>query len=298
MEGLNLGDLDFDTDVLGLFDEETGNQDPKKQTAAAPAATSSNDDTTKKITDSDDPTKKGQESVVDQSKENQVQTGKTSDKKGDGSDSSSPKLNETEQLYSKLAAEFKAKGVLPGLENTDSIKSLKDIEDAIRKEINSKLTDEQKTIKEAQESGAPITLVAEKLNTINKLKQVTPEYIAEDRNLEFRKTAIAQDFMDKGYGKERAEALAQRSVDAGTDIEDAEFALANLIKSEESSLQGILDTAKSNEKESLKDIKNYISTTPEVIPGIALTDSQKDELFKQITTDLEQGKCIYAGSES
>ncbi len=37
---------------------------------------------------------------------------------------------------------------------------------------------------------------------------------------------------------------------------------------------------------SLNSIKSYISTTPEVIPGIVLSDSQKDELYNQITTDL------------
>ena len=79
--------------------------------------------------------------------------------------------------------------------------------------------------------------------------------------------------------------MAQRSVDSGTDIEDAEFALKALIASEESSLQGLIDTAKNTEANSLKDIKSYISTTPEVIPGIALTDSQKDELYNQITSD-------------
>ena len=80
--------------------------------------------------------------------------------------------------------------------------------------------------------------------------------------------------------------MAQRSIDAGTDIEDAEFALASLIKAEENSLQKVISSAKDKEADSLKDIKSYISTTPEVIPGISLTDSQKDELYTQITSDL------------
>jgi hypothetical protein len=80
--------------------------------------------------------------------------------------------------------------------------------------------------------------------------------------------------------------MAQRSIDAGTDIEDAEFALESLIKSEESSLEKIINDAKDGEKKSLGDIKDYIAKTSEVIPGIELTDSQKDELYNQITTDL------------
>tara|TARA_R110000822_G_scaffold191566_9_gene330310 strand:- start:560 stop:1699 length:1140 start_codon:yes stop_codon:yes gene_type:complete len=291
MEGLNLEDLNFDTSTLQLFDEETGdlglsNEGAKpelKDGETTPVDKTTNKD--KKInTDGDDSATAGQEIVADQSKDkNQVQAGKTPPD-GDGSNSSSPKLNETEQLYSNLAAEFKAKGVLPELD-ISTIKSLKDLEDAIQTKIESGLTDRQKFIEDAQKSGAPITEVAEKVNTIEKLKQVTPEFIKDERNINFRKTAIIQDFIQKGYDEERATSMAQRSVDSGTDIEDAEFALKALIASEESSLQGLIDTAKNTEANSLKDIKSYISTTPEVIPGIALTDSQKDELYNQITSD-------------
>lgn len=304
MEELNLGDLDFDTSSINLFDDETGIQDPKEKDTGKP-----NPDTTggtppasdddgkgaddKTNTDGDDkldkdgnPIPAGQESVADQSKEkNQVQAGKTADGK-EGSDSSSPKLNETEQLYSNLAAEFKAKGVLPELEDITAIRSLDDLNAAIKKQVDSQLTDRQRQIEEAKNVGAPVTEVAQKVQTIDKLKAVTPEFIKDDKNVEFRRTAIAQDFIDKGYGEDRAKALAQRSIDAGTDIEDAEFAVNSIIKSEESSLQKIIDDAKQKEKDSLTDIKSYIATTPEVLPGIVLNDSQKDELYNQITTDL------------
>lgn len=297
MEELNLGDLDFDTSGIQLFDDATGAQDPKEAGATPPATgdtppastedkkgdeTNTGSDGTKE----EDNSSAGQESVASQSEDNnQVQAGKTADGK-EGSDSSSPKLNETEQLYSNLAAEFKAKGVLPGLDDTTSIKSMKDIEDAIKAQIEAGLTDRQKLIEGATKAGAPVNEVVTKTDTINKLKAITPEFVRDENNTQFRLTAIAQDFVEKGYGEERAKAMAQRSVDAGTDIEDAEFALKNLITAEETSLKSIIDNAKKKEDDSLKDIKSYISTTPEVIPGISLTDTQKDELYTQITSDL------------
>ena len=292
MEELNLGDLNFDTDTLQLFDESTGVQDPKADgttppsTTVADAAVANVTNDTNTDGEGDDPVDPNLESVADQSKDkNQVQAGKTPNGK-EGSDSSSPNLNETEQLYSNLAAEFKAKGILPELDDVSSIKSMKDIEEAIKKSVDSRLTERQKVIEDAQKAGAPITEVSQKVDTIDKLKQVTPEFIRDDNNIQFRKTAIVQDFIEKGYGADRAEAMAQRSIDAGTDIEDAEFALDSLIKSEEASLKIIIDNAKAGEKESLNNIKDYIAKTSEVIPGIELTDSQKDELYNQITTDL------------
>ena len=288
MEELNLGDLDFDTSNIQLFEEGVDikpSESDKEGEKNTPANAEENNK--QKKTDGDDLANAGQESVADQDKDkNQVQAGKKPTQNGEGSNSSSPKLNETEQLYSTLAAEFKAKGILPGLDDIESIKSLSDIEDAIKKTIESGLTDRQKFIEDAQRSGAPVTEVSEKINTIEKLKQVTPEYLRDDSNIEFRKTAIIQDFIDKGYGEDRAASMAQRSIDAGTDIEDAEFALASLINSEQNSLNSIIESAKQDEKDSLKDIKSYISDTQEVIPGIKLTDSQKDELYNQITSDL------------
>jgi hypothetical protein len=291
MEELNLGDLDFDTSSLQLFDEgvDIKKEDkPADTTGATPPASDDENkgDDKNKNTDGDGTALADQESVADQSKDtnDQVQAGETASGE-EGSNSSSPKLNETEQLYSNLAAEFKAKGVLPELDIT-KIKSLQDIEDAIQERVANSLTEKQKLIQEATQVGAPVTEVAEKVNTIDKLKAVTPEFIRDEKNIEFRRTAIAQDFIDKGYGEERAKALAQRSIDAGTDIEDAEFALASLIESEEEGLANIIQTAKNREADSLNDIKSYIADTPEVIPGFALTDSQKDELYSQITTDL------------
>jgi hypothetical protein len=285
MEGLDLNDLDFDTSAIQLFDEDTG-EIGKSEDGTPPAGLFDNakGEDKNKNTDSEDPNL-DPESVANQSKDKtQVQAGKT-DTGDEGSDSSSPKMNETEQLYSNLAAEFKSKGVLPGLD-VSKIRSLKDLEDAISTKIDSGLTERQRFIEEAQKSGVSVTEVSEKTDTIDKLKGVSPEFIRDDANEDFRRTAIMQDFIEKGYDSKRAESMAQRSIDAGTDIEDAEFALASLIKSEEDSLRGIIDNAKSEETKSLGNIKEYISTTKEVIPGFELNDSQKDELYNQITTDV------------
>ena len=286
MEELNLEDLDFDTSGIQLFDDkedipQNSTQDEKTVKEEASPAEATIEEIN---TDSDDDASASQESVADQSKDtNQVQAGKTTE--GAGGDSSSPKLNENEQLYSKLAAEFKAKGVLPELD-TEKIKSLEDIESAIRSKIENSLTDRQKAIEEAQKVGAPVNKVVEVTETISKLKKITPEYVGNPDNVNFRRTAIIQDALSKGYDQERASSIAERSIEAGTDIEDAKFALESINKKEESSLEKIIGDVKEKENDSLNNIKSYISETKEVIPGIQLNDSQKDELYDQITTDL------------
>jgi predicted nucleic acid-binding OB-fold protein len=290
MEELNLEDLNFES--VQLFDEggaaEIVKEEVNDNVNANEAEGASGEGLTKddnNIVSDGQGDKPDQESVANKEKDNQVQTGETSEK-DKGSNSSSPKLNETEQLYSNLAAQFKSEGVLPGLENIEDIKDLTALNEAIRKEVESRFSDEQKRIDEATKAGAEPTEVSEKLSTISKLESVTPEFISDEKNLNFRKQAIAQDFIDKGYNPERAQTLAQRSVDAGTDIEDADFAIKNIIAHEKKSLDNIIESAKAKEAKSLNDIKDYIQKTPEVLPGVQLTDSQKDELYKGITTDV------------
>jgi hypothetical protein len=181
MEGLNLEDLNFDTDSLQLFDDEgnleastspettAGDTPPSAGSELINATKESTDDIT--ITDGDDTATAGQESVATGKDDTQVQAGKTATGE-EGSDSSSPKLNETEQLYSNLAAQFKSEGVLPGLENIEDIKDLTALNEAIRKEVESRFSDEQKSIKEAVKVGAEPTEVSEKLSTISKLESV------------------------------------------------------------------------------------------------------------------------------
>ena len=296
MEELKLEDLNFKEESIQLFDEpledleksKADDDDSAAKTKDKPPADDTGDDDKTKNTDGDGKATASQESVANQNEDkNQVQTGKKPD--GDGSNSSSPQLNETEQLYSNLAAEFKAKGVLPELD-TSKIKSLKDIEEAIQNKINNGLSERQKFVEEAQKSGAPVSEVSEKASTIERLKSVTPEFLNDEKNINFRMTAIVQDFMQKGYSEQRATNLAQRSVDAGTDIEDAQFALNDLIKAEEDALQDLIDNAKNQEQDSLNNIKDYISKTPEVVPGVSLTDTQKDELYNQMTTSVSDNR--------
>jgi len=293
MEGLNLEDLNFDTDNLQLFNDDSdlekainlkGDGDTPPAGDGQAAATKEGDENNT-ITNGDDAATAGQESVATGKDDNQVQAGKTADGK-EGSDSSSPTLNETEQLYSNLAAQFKAKGVLPELDDVTKIKSLEDLNNAIQGRIDNGLTARQKAIEDAQKTGIPVGEVAQKVDTIDRLKGVSPEFISSDESLEFRRTAIAQDFLLKGYSEKRANEMTQRSIDAGTDIEDAEFAVASIIKFEEESLSSIIDNAKKEEQSKLDDVKKYIANTQEVVPGVVLTDTQKDELYNRITTDL------------
>jgi hypothetical protein len=280
MEGLSLNDLDFSADGFEPFVNDQEEDKSKEDLKTTKEKNLSDEDL-----DDDKSKDKPQESVAKDKDSDQVQAGKTASKE-EGSDSSSPKLNETEQLYSELATQFKAKGVLPGLENVADIKSMDDLNAAIEKEMLSRLDSKTKAIDEAIRAGVSPDLVSEKMDVVTRLKGISEDFLSSDDNAEFRLTAISQDFMSKGYSKERADIMAQRSVDSGTDVEDAKYALKAIIEAEEKSVGDLIKDAKAKETKSITDVREYLDKNDEVIAGIKLNAAQKDEIYSQITTDL------------
>jgi hypothetical protein len=66
-------------------------------------------------------------------------------------------------------------------------------------------------------------------STINYLQGITEDVIADEtsKGETLRKQLIFQDFLNRGYSKERATREVKKSFDSGSDIEDAKEALAS-----------------------------------------------------------------------
>jgi hypothetical protein len=282
MEGLNLNDLSFDTDDNDIFDVFAVDQ--KK-----PAGEPEKDIKIKTPISEDEVTKKTEnpENVAKTEDDKTNQDGKAPKADNEGDDSSSPTPNDTEKLYSSLAAEFKAKGILSTLDlDKDKISSIDDINKAIQKEVESRLSSKNKTIEEAIKAGVPAGEAEQHIASIEKLKAISEDYISHSDNEDFRRNVIAQDFINRGFAKDKSIAMAQRSIDSGDDIEDAVNAMKEIVASEEGKLNGLISTKQADEKSALENIKNFVDKEEEIIPGVKLTSAQKEELYSQITTDL------------
>lgn len=280
MEGLRIEDLNFDSgaEVFDVFKAGESGGDKKEVDIKDPLEEKKETSTGSEGI-APESVAKGEDDIKETGQGRASEAGK------EGSNSSSQ--NDTEKLYSSLAAQFKAKGVLPGLDlEKTEIKSLEDIEKAMMAELESRLTEKQKAIDEAMKVGAPTNEVAEQLELISKLKEIPETYVADENNGAFRKNVMVQDFINKGYEKERADIMAQRSVDSGTDVEDAQFALKALIKHEEGSYEKIMNNARETEEKNVNGIKDYLAKNDKIIGDIPLTAAQKDEIYKSMTTDL------------
>lgn len=133
--------------------------------------------------------------------------------------------------YSSIAKALKEEGIFPDLndEDVDGIKAPEDFVEAIEKQIQAKFDERQKRIDSALNAGVEISEIKRYENTIDYLNSIQDSSLSDesDNGEKLRQQLIYQDFINRGYSKERAQREVQKSFNAGTDIEDAKEALAS-----------------------------------------------------------------------
>lgn len=141
--------------------------------------------------------------------------------KGDGT---SPK-----NFYSSIAKALKEEGIFPDLED-DSFSNIKDPEDfrdLIENQIKAGLDERQRRIDEALNVGVEPDEIKRYENTLQFLESINDDALKDEsqKGEDLRKNLIFQDFINRGYSKERATREVKKSLDSGSDIEDANEAL-------------------------------------------------------------------------
>ena len=169
----------------------------------------------------------------------------TNNNKGDGT---SPKNN----FYSSIAKALKEEGIFPDLDDeaTDKALTAEDFRDLIDAQIKAGINERQRRIDEALDAGVETSEIRKHENVINYLNSITEENINDesDRGETLRKQLIFQDFINRGYTKERAEREVTKSFNSGSDIEDAKEALASNKEYFEESYNNLISKAKEEEE--------------------------------------------------
>lgn len=288
MEGLNLEDLNFDDlDTGSVFDafaaSSSDSKPADKVNIKVPTVPETNNNNEPKPISEDlilDP-----ESVTT-GNDNQGQADKAN--VDTGSNSSSPQQNDSEKLYSTLATHLLDKGALSDLD-PNTIKSVDDLNEAIQREADKRLDSSQQAISRAMETGAPVSEVAAVASVISQLEGVTDEMLAHPDNVGLRANLITQDFVNRGYDVDRAQVLAQRSIDAGTAVDDAQFAIKGILDSQIKKRDTLIASAKIEEEASLKGIRDFVGSKDNSFGAVKLTDTQQQEVYDQMVTNVGDG---------
>lgn len=153
-----------------------------------------------------------------------------SDKEESGKEKpKSEKEGSSTYIYSSIAKALKEEGILPDLEDevVDGIANPEDFAKAIEQQIQSKFDERQKRIDEALSVGVDNSEIKKYEDALAYLNSITDNKISDDSDdgENLRKQLIFQDYLNRGFSKERAQKEVKKSFDAGTDIEDANDAL-------------------------------------------------------------------------
>ena len=221
--------------------------------------------------------------------------------KGDGT---SPK-----NFYSSIAKALKEEGIFPDLDDDglSNVKDPEDFRDLIDQQIKAGLDERQKRIDEALNAGVEPTEIRKYENTINFLDSIKEENISDegDKGEKLRKDLIYQDFINRGYSKERATREVQKSFNAGTDIDDAKEALKSNIDFFRDKYDELVNDAKSEaeqeereRKEQAEKLKSSILNDKDVFVDLSVDKSTRQKIYdniaKPVYKDPETGEYFTA----
>lgn len=221
--------------------------------------------------------------------------------KGEGT---SPK-----NFYSSIAKALKEEGIFPDLddEGLSKVKDPEDFRDLIDQQIKAGLDERQKRIDEALNAGVEPTEIRKYENTINFLDSIKEENISDegDKGEKLRKDLIYQDFINRGYSKERAAREVQKSFNAGTDIDDAKEALKSNIDFFKDKYDELVNEAKSEaeqgekeRKEQAEKLKSSILNDKDVFGDLSIDKSTRQKIYdniaKPVYKDPETGEYFTA----
>ncbi len=159
---------------------------------------------------------------------------------------SSPKGS---NLYSSFAQALYGDGLFQFLDEktVNEVNDADSFSQAFEDEVNARLDDVTKRVKEALDSGMQPSTIARYEKIISNLEGITEAQLTaeteEGSNL--RRSIIRQDYINRGFSPERAEKQVDRIMSSsGTDIEDAKDALESVLSYFRESYNGMVESGK------------------------------------------------------
>lgn len=222
-------------------------------------------------------------------------------------DTDSDKGSTSPKFYSSIAKAFAEEGIFPDLdeETISKVNTPEELRDLVEKQIKAGLDERQKRIDEALGVGVEPDTIKQYEGALNYLDSLNDEAITAetDEGEKLRKQLIYQDFINRGYSKERASREVKKSIDGGTDIEDAKEALKSNKDFFKSKYDGIIEDARKEEeaevakrKEQAEKLKASILTDKKVFGEIEVDKATRqkiyDNLAKPVYKDPETGEML------
>lgn len=217
----------------------------------------------------------------------------------------SPKNN----FYSSIAKALKEEGIFPDLEDEEAnaINAPEDFAEVFEKQIQARLDERQKRIDRALNSDIEVSEIKRYESTLSYLDSIQDSHISDetDKGESLRKQLIYQDYINRGYSKERATREVQKSLNAGTDIDDAKEALISNKEFFQSEYNSLIKEAEEEakreaheRKEQAESLRKSILNEDKAFGEIQIDKSTRQKIFdnisKPVFKDPETGELYTA----
>lgn len=204
-------------------------------------------------------------------------------------DSSNDKgASPTNNFYSSIAKALREEGIFQNLDDEVNISSAEDFAKAMRDEITAQFDERQRRIDEALSAGIEATEIRRYENTLGYLNSLQDSHLSDEseKGEKLREQLIYQDFINRGYSKERAQREVKKSFSSGTDIEDAKEALISNKEFFQSEYENLIKEAQEEEKREVQERKEQAEKLKKSI-------LEDDKVFGELQVDKSTRKKIF-----
>lgn len=222
-------------------------------------------------------------------------------------DTESTKDGTSPDFYSSIAQALVEDGVFQDLDSDklDQIKTADDFKELIENQIEARFDERTRRINAALNNDVSSDAIRYYENTLSQLNSISDELLSEESETAetLRKNLIYQDFINRGYSKEKADKEVKKSLDNGSDIEDAKDALQGNIEFFTNTYNSLLEDAAWQQKElqeqqqkQAEELKNSIMTDKKIFGGVDIDVNTRrkayDNIAKPAYQDTETGEYL------
>lgn len=310
MEALSFDNILGEQEIDTLFTDPEDNdvQEEHKEAEEEDVDTPDSDD--KKQKEKDNTTEDvDPENLFEDKAPESVGSGKDNEGKEDTAPDNDADGTSPNNFYSSIANACAVDGIFPNLDD-ETIKKAVDAEsfsNLIEAEINARFDEKQKRISQALENGVEPTDIKNYEATLSYINTITDAAIAEEseKGEQLRYRLIYQDFINKGMTPDKAKKFADRTVDAGTDVEDAKEALlsnkeyfSNAYNKMLQEAQQRADEEKAEREKNAKELEKSLLKDKQLFGDMEISNDIRkkafDSISKPVYKDPETGDYMTA----
>lgn len=294
-EELSIDNILSEEDVNNLFSPDEGTEAPKEEE--------------KPSEENNEESKEGKEKTAEVDTNNlftQSESVGSGENMGEGTQSSE---GDSSNFFSSIARALVDEGVFPDIDN-DTLSKVSDADgfkSLIEQTIQDRFDERQKRVDEALNVGVAPNDIQRYETYINALDNLSQDTLSQEseQGENLRKNLIYQDYINRGFSKERAEKEVDRSLKNGTDIDDAKEALESNKDFYRSQYKELIEAAKqeaaAQEAQAKKEVESLRKSILEDSKFIGDVDLDKgtrqkifDSIMKPVYKDPETGEMLTA----